>query len=296
MKQYLDALQHILDNGEDKDDRTGVGTKSVFGYQMRFDLRKGFPAVTTKKLAWNSVVGELLWMLEGSGNERRLAEITHGTRDDNVNTIWTANLNAPYWASKTLTTGDLGRVYGIQWRSWRYTGEHGVQTPTGPHPRSVFLYKDQIADVICGLKEDPFSRRHIVTAWNPAELDKMALPPCHMMFQFNVNKNMELSCQLYQRSCDMFLGVPFNIASYSLLTQIIARECDLYVRDFIWTGGDCHIYNNHIDAVTEQLTRTPKELPEVFISVGKKWDDYNITDFVLADYDPMPSIKAEMAV
>ena len=286
MKQYLDALQHILDNGEDKDDRTGVGTKSVFGYQMRFDLRKGFPAVTTKKLAWKSVVGELLWMLEGSGNERRLAEITHGTRDDNVNTIWTANLNAPYWASKTLTTGDLGRVYGIQWRSWRYTGEQSTQT----------LYKDQITDVIASINENPSSRRHIVTAWNPAELDQMALPPCHMTFQFNVNKLGELSCQLYQRSCDMFLGVPFNIASYSLLTHIIARECDLYVGDFIWTGGDCHIYNNHIDAVTEQLTRTPKELPELFISVGKKWDDYNITDFILSDYDPMPSIKAEMAV
>ena len=286
MKQYLDALQHILDNGEDKDDRTGVGTKSIFGYQMRFDLSKGFPAVTTKKLAWNSVVGELLWMLEGSGNERRLAEITHGTRDDNVNTIWTANLNAPYWASKTLTTGDLGRVYGIQWRSWRYSGEQSTQT----------LYKDQITDVITSINENPSSRRHIVTAWNPAELDQMALPPCHMTFQFNVNKREELSCQLYQRSCDMFLGVPFNIASYSLLTQIIARECDLYVGDFIWTGGDCHIYNNHIDAVTEQLTRTPKELPELFISVGKKWDDYNITDFVLSNYDPMPSIKAEMAV
>ena len=286
MKQYLDALQHILDNGEDKDDRTGVGTKSVFGYQMRFDLRKGFPAVTTKKLAWKSVVGELLWMLEGSGNERRLAEITHGTRDDNVNTIWTANLNAPYWASKTLTTGDLGRVYGIQWRSWRYTGEQSTQT----------LYKDQITDVIASINENPSSRRHIVTAWNPAELDQMALPPCHLTFQFNVNKLGELSCQLYQRSCDMFLGVPFNIASYSLLTHIIARECDLYVGDFIWTGGDCHIYNNHIDAVTEQLTRTPKELPELFISVGKKWDDYNITDFILSDYDPMPSIKAEMAV
>jgi len=286
MKQYLDALQHILGNGEDKDDRTGVGTKSVFGYQMRFDLRKGFPAVTTKKLAWKSVVGELLWMLEGSGNERRLAEITHDTRDDNVNTIWTANLNAPYWASKTLTTGDLGRVYGIQWRSWRYTGEQSTQT----------LYKDQITDVIANINENPSSRRHIVTAWNPAELDQMALPPCHMTFQFNVNKLGELSCQLYQRSCDMFLGVPFNIASYSLLTHIIARECDLYVGDFIWTGGDCHIYNNHIDAVTEQLTRTPKELPELFISVGKKWDDYNITDFILSDYDPMPSIKAEMAV
>tara|TARA_B100001964_G_C14146654_1_gene560000 strand:+ start:405 stop:1265 length:861 start_codon:yes stop_codon:yes gene_type:complete len=286
MKQYLDALQHILDNGEDKDDRTGVGTKSVFGYQMRFNLREGFPAVTTKKLAWKSVVGELLWMLEGSGNERRLAEITHDTRDDNVNTIWTANLNAPYWASKTLTTGDLGRVYGIQWRSWRYTGEQSTQT----------LYKDQITDVIANINENPSSRRHIVTAWNPAELDQMALPPCHMTFQFNVNKLGELSCQLYQRSCDMFLGVPFNIASYSLLTHIIARECDLYVGDFIWTGGDCHIYNNHIDAVTEQLTRTPKELPELFISVGKKWDDYNITDFILSDYDPMPSIKAEMAV
>jgi thymidylate synthase len=280
MKQYHQALKHILENGKSKTDRTGVGTRSVFGYQMRFNLQEGFPAVTTKKLAWRAVVSELLWFLEGSGDERRLAEILHGTRDSSKKTIWSANAEADYWKSKARFEGDLGRVYGVQWRNW-----------------SNFLaYNfDQIQILIDGLKNDPSSRRHIVSAWNPGELDQMALPPCHVLSQFDVTDGY-LSCQLYQRSCDMFLGVPFNIASYSLLTHIIARECNLKVGDFIWTGGDCHIYNNHIDAVNVQLERTPKMLPTLFITEGKKIADYVVDDFMLDNYNPDPAIKADMAV
>jgi len=275
MKQYHQALQHILENGKSKTDRTGVGTRSVFGYQMRFNLQEGFPAVTTKKLAWRAVVSELLWFLEGSGDERRLAEILHGTRDLSKTTIWTANAKADYWLPKAHYEGDLGRVYGVQWRD--------------------FLGVDQIQQLIDGIKNDPSGRRHILTAWNPSELSDMALPPCHVLSQFDVTDG-HLSCQMYQRSCDMFLGVPFNIASYSLLTHIIARECKLKVGDFIWTGGDCHIYNNHVDAVKEQLSRTPKELPTLFMTVNKKIADYVVDDFILDNYNPDPAIKADMAV
>ncbi len=275
MKQYHQALEHILKHGKQKTDRTGIGTISVFGYQMRFDLRTGFPAITTKKLAWKAVVSELLWFLEGSGDERRLAEILHGTRDLSKTTIWTANAKADYWLPKAHYEGDLGRVYGVQWRD--------------------FLGVDQIQQLIDGIKKDPSGRRHILTAWNPAELSDMALPPCHVLSQFDVTDGY-LSCQLYQRSCDMFLGVPFNIASYSLLTHIIARECGLKVGDFVWTGGDCHIYTNHVDAVKEQLSREERALPTLFITVNKKWNEYVLEDFVLEGYDPHPAIKAEMAV
>ena len=275
MKQYHQALKHILTNGKDKTDRTGVGTRSVFGYQMRFNLQEGFPATTTKKLAWRAVVSELLWFLEGSSDERRLAEILHSTRDNAKKTIWTANAEAPYWQDKAKFPGDLGRVYGVQWRDFG-----GV---------------DQISKLIEDLKTNPDSRRHIISAWNPPELDQMALPPCHVMAQFDVTDGY-LSCQMYQRSCDMFLGVPFNIASYSLLVHIIARECGLKVGDFVWTGGDCHIYNNHFDAVEEQLSREPKALPTLVFTTGKKIANYNIDDFVLDNYNPDPAIKAEMAV
>ena len=275
MKQYHQALKHILTNGKNKTDRTGVGTRSVFGYQMRFNLQEGFPATTTKKLAWRAVVSELLWFLEGSSDERRLAEILHSTRDSAKNTIWTANAEAPYWQDKARFSGDLGRVYGVQWRDFG-----GV---------------DQISKLIEDLKTNPDSRRHIISAWNPPELDQMALPPCHVMAQFDVTDGY-LSCQMYQRSCDMFLGVPFNIASYSLLVHIIARECGLKVGDFVWTGGDCHIYNNHFDAVEEQLSREPKALPTLVFTTGKKIADYNIDDFILDNYNPDPAIKAEMAV
>lgn len=286
MKQYHQALQHILDHGVNKTDRTGVGTRSVFGYQMRFNLQEGFPAVTTKKLAWRAVVSELLWFLEGSGDEGRLAEILYGENlytDHGVRkpTIWTANAEADYWKPKARFEGDLGRVYGVQWRKWQR-----------PFMNSNV---DQLEILIEGIKKDPSSRRHILTAWNPGELDQMALPPCHVLSQFDVTDG-KLSCQLYQRSCDMFLGVPFNIASYSLLTHIIARECGLKVGDFVWTGGDCHIYNNHIDAVKEQLSRTPKQLPTLFMTVNKKIADYVVDDFVLEGYDPDPAIKAPMAV
>jgi thymidylate synthase len=275
MKQYHQTLEHILENGKQKTDRTGIGTISVFGHQMRFDLRLGFPAITTKKLAWKSVVSELLWFIEGSGDERRLAEILHGTRDSEKKTIWTANAEADYWKPKAKFDGDLGRVYGVQWRDFG-----GV---------------DQLQQLIDGIKKDPSGRRHILSAWNPAELDQMALPPCHVLSQFDVTDGY-LSCQLYQRSCDMFLGVPFNIASYALLTHIIARECGLKVGDFVWTGGDCHIYSNHVDAVKEQLAREERALPTLFMTVNKKWNEYVLEDFVLEKYDPHPAIKADMAV
>jgi thymidylate synthase len=298
LENYHQALDQILYNGKDKLDRTGVGTRSIFGMQMRFDLRLGFPAITTKKLAWKSVVSELLWFLEGSGDERRLAEILHGTRDESKNTIWTANAEADYWKPKSEYEGDLGRVYGVQWRHWRKYAEQkdmgeahlgGVRVAADRHEI------DQIQQLIDGIKRDPGSRRHILTAWNPAELDQMALPPCHVMSQFDVT-NGHLSCQLYQRSCDMFLGVPFNIASYSLLTHIIAKECGLKVGEFIWTGGDCHIYTNHFEAVKEQLSRDHRALPRLFISVDKKIGEYTVDDFVLEGYNPHPAIKADMAV
>jgi thymidylate synthase len=298
MKQYHDALDYILNNGKDKTDRTGVGTRSVFGMQMRFNLQLGFPAVTTKKLAWKSVVSELLWFLEGSGDERRLAEILHGTRDAEKKTIWTANAEAEYWKDNSQYPGDLGRVYGVQWRHWRKYAERkdmGEAHLGGNRVATDRTEIDQIQQLIDGIKKDPSGRRHIISAWNPAELDQMALPPCHVLSQFDVTDG-HLSCQLYQRSCDMFLGVPFNIASYSLLTHIIARECNLKVGDFVWTGGDCHIYNNHFDAVREQLSREERALPTLMMTIGKKWNEYTMEDFVLENYNPLGPIKAEMAV
>ena len=301
MKQYHQALEHVLEHGKNKTDRTGVGTRSVFGHQMRFNLQEGFPAVTTKKLAWRAVVSELLWFLEGSGDERRLAEILHGTRDSEKKTIWTANAEANYWKPKAQYEGDLGRVYGVQWRKWKtyrqfkensFTNEFGHTFTTDA--KAVIGELDQLSTLIEGIKKDPSGRRHILSAWNPGELDQMALPPCHVLSQFDVTDG-RLSCQLYQRSCDMFLGVPFNIASYALLTHIIAQECKLEVGDFVWTGGDCHIYLDHIDAVKEQLSRTPKELPQLKFET-KKIVDYTVDDFELLNYNPDPAIKAKMAV
>ena len=284
MKQYIDALTHILENGKDRDDRTGVGTRGVFGYQMRFDLRNEFPAVTTKKLAWKSVVSELLWMLEGSSDERRLAEIHFGkSREELVgkNTIWTANANEQ-GVALGYTDGQLGPVYGEQWRSWRGKTHH----------------VDQIIEVMKNIYDNPSSRRHIVSAWNAAEVDRMALPPCHTLFQFHVQDG-ELSCQLYQRSADMFLGVPFNIASYSLLTHLIAKLLRLKVGDFIWTGGDCHIYNNHMEQVNEQIKRVPVKGPTLwmpdFQQLGEVMEA-TPDQFKLLEYNPMDSIKAPMAV
>jgi len=299
MQLYLDLLKDILENGETKNDRTGVGTLSVFGRQLRFDLRKGFPAVTTKKLAWKACVGELLWFIEGSNDERRLAEITHGTREGVV-TIWTPNALAPYWKDKAKFDGDLGPVYGVQWRHWnkyRIEKDMGSAHKGGTRLAVDQIEVDQLKNLIDGLKNDPNGRRHILSAWNVGELDQMALPPCHVMSQFYVNKNRELSCHMYQRSVDVFLGLPFNIASYALLTHLIAHHCGYKVGELIISTGDTHIYTNHVDQVKEQLSRDPLPLPTLMLPVEKK-DIFSMTmnDIHLEGYTSHGPIKAEMAV
>lgn len=264
MKQYLDLMKDILETGTAKTDRTGTGTLSVFGRQLRFDLSKGFPLLTTKKLHTRSIFIELLWFLKGDTNIKYLHD--HGV------TIWDE------WADEN---GDLGPVYGHQWRSW--------PTPSGDTI-------DQITNVLNQIKQKPDSRRHIVSAWNPAEVDKMALPPCHALFQFYVAEG-KLSCQLYQRSADYFLGVPFNIASYALLTHMVAQQCDLLPGEFVWTGGDTHLYTNHIEQANLQLTREPFELPQ--LNIRRKPDsifDYQFEDFEIVNYQSHPGIKAPIAV
>ncbi len=257
-------MQHILDNGTEKGDRTGTGTKSVFGYQMRFDLSKGFPCVTTKKLHLRSIIHELLWFLQGDQNIRYLKE--------NGVSIWDE------WADEE---GNLGPVYGVQWRSW--------ETPDG---RKV----DQIKKLIDGIKNNPDSRRHIVSAWNVADVDDMALPPCHTLFQFYVADG-KLSCQLYQRSADVFLGVPFNIASYALFTMMVAQVCDLEPGDFVHTFGDAHLYSNHIEQAHLQLSREPRHLPTMKINPEvKDIFGFKFEDFELVNYDPHPHIKGAVAV
>ncbi|KYD03252.1 thymidylate synthase [Heyndrickxia sporothermodurans] len=264
MRQYLNLCKHVLEHGVKKEDRTGTGTYSIFGYQMRFDLQKGFPLLTTKKLHMKSIIYELLWMLNGDTNVRYL--------QDNGVRIWNE------WADDN---GDLGPVYGHQWRSW--TAQNGETI-------------DQISNVIHQIKTNPDSRRLIVNAWNVAEIDDMALPPCHCFFQFYVADG-KLSCQLYQRSADIFLGVPFNIASYALLTMMIAQVCDLEPGEFVHTLGDAHIYTNHIEQVKLQLTREPKDLPKMLINPEVK-DIFNFkfTDFEIHDYDPHPHIKGVVSV
>ncbi|RXT05727.1 thymidylate synthase [Ammoniphilus sp. CFH 90114] len=264
MKQYLDLCRHILDNGAKKEDRTGTGTISTFGYQMRFDLQQGFPLVTTKKLHLKSIIHELLWFLRGSTNNNELEEV--GVR------IWRE------WAKED---GELGPIYGKQWRSWAC--EDGTTI-------------DQIEQVIRDIKTNPDSRRLIVSAWNVAEIPKMALAPCHTLFQFYVAEG-KLSCQLYQRSADVFLGVPFNIASYALLTMMMAQVCDLEPGDFVHTFGDVHIYNNHLEQVKLQLTRDPRPLPQMVIKPEvKNIFDFKYEDFELRHYDPHPHIKGEVSV
>lgn len=303
MKQYHDALQFVLDNGTNKTDRTGIGTISVFGMQQRYDLSKGFPAITTKKLAWKACVSELLWFIEGGSDEHRLREILYGDRKSSKGTIWTANADATYWKPKAQFNGDLGRVYGVQWRRWRTPVEHKAVTYKDDFGNSYnrqgsvhFKEVDQLLSLIDGIKKDPNGRRHIISAWNPGELDSMALPPCHAFAQFYV-ANGKLSCQMYQRSCDMFLGVPFNIASYSLLTSMIAQVCDLEVGEFVHTLGDAHIYLNHIEQVKEQLKREILPAPQLSLNPNIK----DITKFAMADielvgYQSHSAIKAAMAV
>ena len=282
MKTYLDSLKFVLDNGTVRPDRTSTGTIGVFGMQQRYDLTQSFPAITTKKLAWKAVVSELLWFIEGSGDERRLAEILHGTRDESKRTIWTDNAKSPYWILKSKFAGDLGRVYGVQWRHW--------QTPDGKEV-------DQLAELIHNIKTDPHGRRHILTAWNPGELNSMALPPCHCFAQFYVSADNKLSCQLYQRSCDMFLGVPFNIASYSLLTHMIAQVCGLGVGEFVHVLGDAHVYLNHVDQVNEQLQREPLPAPQLIINTDvTDINNFTTKDFALNGYESLASIKAPMAI
>lgn len=299
MKQYLDLLQDILDNGEIKDDRTGIGTHSVFGRHIRFDLRRGFPAVTTKKLAWKACVGELLWFIEGSSDERRLAEITHGTREGTT-TIWTPNALSPYWKHKAKFEGDLGRVYGVQWRHWnkyRTEKDMGAAHKGGTRLAVDKIEVDQLANLIKGLIEDPNGRRHILSAWNVSELDEMALPPCHVISQFYVNKNKELSCHMYQRSVDVYLGLPFNIASYALLTHLIAQVCDLKVGELIISTGDTHIYQNHLEQVNEQMSREPYELPTLWLNPEiKDINNFKMDDIKLIDYQSHGQLKAPMAV
>jgi len=263
MRQYLDLMQRVLDEGVERPDRTGTGTLGVFGHQMRFDLADGFPVVTTKKLHLRSIIGELLWFLRGDTNVAWLNE--RGI------TIWDE------WADEN---GDLGPVYGYQWRSW-----------PAPDGRSI----DQIADVIASIRSNPNGRRHVVSAWNPADVDKQALPPCHALFQFHVADG-RLSCQLYQRSADIFLGVPFNIASYALLTHLVAQQTGLEVGDFVHTLGDAHLYLNHLDQAREQLAREPFPLPTLRLTPRESIDAYELEDIELVGYQAHPSIKAPIAV
>ncbi|MFT5452035.1 MAG: thymidylate synthase [Enterobacterales bacterium] len=264
MQQYLDLMQKILNEGSQKGDRTGTGTLSIFGHQMRFNLQDGFPMVTTKKLHLRSIIHELIWFLNGDTNTSYLK--------DNGVSIWEE------WADEN---GDLGPVYGYQWRNW---------------PKAGGGHVDQIAQVVDDIKTNPNSRRHIVSAWNVGEIDNMALPPCHLLFQFYVADG-KLSCQLYQRSCDVFLGVPFNIASYALLTHMVAQQCDLEVGDFIWTGGDAHLYSNHLIQTKEQLSRETFKLPQLnILTKPKSIFDYKFEDFDIVGYESHAHIKAPVAI
>ena len=264
MKQYLDLMKHVYDNGEVKSDRTGTGTRSLFGYQARYNLAEGFPVLTTKKLHLRSIIHELLWFLKGESNIQYLKE--------NKVRIWDD------WADES---GELGPVYGVQWRAWKKQNGEIV---------------DQISNVIESIKNDPYSRRHIVSAWNVGEIDQMALPPCHTFFQFYVS-NEKLSCQLYQRSADIFLGVPFNIASYALLTMMVAQVCDLKLGDFVHTIGDAHLYSNHLEQAALQLSRGPYPLPKMKINPNvKNIFDFKYEDFELVDYQAHPHIKAEVSI
>ena len=304
--QYLNLLADVLQQGEVRDDRTGVGTLSVFGRQIRCNLKDGFPLLTTKKMGMKSIAGELLWFLEGSNDERRLAEITHGSKDGKV-TIWTANALAPYWKNKASFEGDVGSIYGVQWRKWK---KHTIKSyddhlmHRDQHAETYFgakvavEYHDQIQKIIDTIKSNPMDRRMVLTAFNVGELDQMALPPCHMFAQFYVGrKNKDLSCQVYIRSNDLFLGLPYNIASYALLTHMIAQVTDLDVGELIITIGDAHIYKNHVSQVKEQLGRMTFPLPTLLLNESvKDIDDFTMNDIAIKDYKCHPTIKGDMAV
>lgn len=282
-QKYLDFLKFVLETGTDQIDRTGVGTRKVVGEQLKYDLSENFPLWTTRKLILKTASSELLWMLEGSSDERRLAEIRWNkprSEIDKKTTIWTANANASYWTPKAKFKGDLGEVYGRQWRHWIDQRGNNI---------------DQIQQVIDSIKIDPFGRRHIVSAWNPGEISNMALPPCHVMFTFSVRNN-KLDCVLHQRSNDLFLGTATNVPFYSLLTHIVANEVNLEPGFFVHQMTDCHIYHNHFDAVKEQLSRIPNDGPQIEINYKKSIFDYTIDDFKLVNYNPYPSINAPMAV
>ena len=281
MKQYLELERHILENGHEKSDRTGTGTLSIFGYQMRFNLKDGFHLLTTKKLYLRAIIHELLWFLTGNTNIKPLQE--------NGVSIWDD------WADEN---GDLGPVYGHQWRHWKKLTATPMkdESSTGFHYSYSLDSVDQITELIEGIKKNPDSRRHIVTAWNPADVPEMKLPPCHCLFQFYVAGN-KLSCQLYQRSCDTFLGVPFNIASYALLTMMVAQVCDLEAHEFVWVGGDVHLYSNHLEQAKLQLTREPRALPIMILNPDvKDIFGFKFEDFTLTGYDPHPHIKGDVAV
>lgn len=274
MRQYLDVLKDVYKNGDERLDRTGVGTRALFLRPMRFDMADGFPATTTKKLAFDAVKAELLCFIKGASNVKDFQEL--GCH------IWDANAEAPYWKPKAQCEGDLGRIYGVQWRDWQ-----------GPNGKVV----DQLMEVIDRIKTNPFDRRHVITAWNPGELDQMALPPCHMFCQFFVWSDGSLSLSMYQRSCDMFLGVPFNIASYSLLLHMVAQVVGLKAKEFVHILGDTHIYKNHFDAVKKQLKRKPLPLPTLWLNPEvKEIDKFTMDDIKLIGYEHLGVIKAPMAV
>lgn len=302
---YLDLLSYILEKGEDRADRTGTGTRAMFGgLSLNVDLSEGFPLLTTKKVPFRSVLSELLWFIEGSGDERRLAEILHGTRDEEKKTIWSPNAESTSGSSfRPSFKGDLGRIYGVQWRRWR---SHQVRAYDDylSHQRGVTYLRaktevneiDQLAGVINKLKTNPTDRRIIMTAWNPGELDQMALPPCHMFVQFYLSNDRKLSAQMYQRSVDSFLGLPFNVASYALLVHMIAHVIDATPGTLHLLLGDTHIYKDHFDAVNEQLKRNPSSPPT--LKIGRKVDSissFKMSDFELVGYDPQPTISARMS-
>lgn len=305
-QQYLNLIKDVYMNGDDRIDRTQVGTRSLFGRQIRGDLSQGFPLMTTKQTYFKPILGEILWFVEGSSDERRLAEITYGTRDPERTTIWTKNANADYWKHKARFPGDLGDVYGVQWRNWVHSELRGSNDVLS-HPEGGNTYYgakvlvkqfDQLKTIVETIKKEPASRRMVLTAFNVGAMDNMALPPCHMFAQFHVNARTDkLSCQVYIRSNDLFLGLPFNIASYAILTQMIAQVTGKGLGELIITIGDAHIYKNHFDQIEEQLTRSMFAPPELLInSEVTDIDSFKMSDFTLEGYQFHPSIKADMAV